>query len=116
MLVLQKETNPLPYYMIERDKSLQRPKVTNKGNVAKSSRHGAPPGTAHWEDKTITLGGPHHVVEETAGVTKISGKYHPPVLEVLPARDKNRPCSKVATNDAPTPPLPYDTQNRQQEF
>ena len=43
------------------------------------------------------------MVEETAGVTEISGEYHPPALEVPPERDKNRPRIKVATNGAPTP-------------
>ena len=43
------------------------------------------------------------MVEETAGVTEFSGKYHPPVLKVLPARDKNRPLSKAVTNGASTP-------------
>ena len=42
------------------------------------------------------------MVEETVGVTEISGKYHSPALEVLPSRGKNRPLSKVATNGVPT--------------
>ena len=88
--------------MIKRDEFTMR-KRKNKGNLAKSLRLGTPPRTAHREDKTTTLGGSHHVVEETAGVLEISGKYYPPVLEVLPARDKSRPRSKVATNGAPTP-------------
>ena len=78
-------------------------KVTNKGNSAKYLRHGAPPRNAHREDKTTNFGGSRHLVEETAGVAEISVKYHPPVLEILLARVKNRPLSKAATNGAPTP-------------
>ena len=68
--------NPTALLNDQKGRVYNAQKVMNKGNSAKSLRHGAPPRTAHREEKTITLGGPHHVVEETAGVTEISGKYH----------------------------------------
>ena len=62
----------------------------NNGNLAKYLRHGAPPRRAHQEDKTTNVGGSHHVVEEIVGVMKMSGKYLPPAMEVLPVREKKQ--------------------------